>query len=397
MAEAAAPAAPSGGAPVAEAQPAPGPASEAVQSTPAPAESRVKPIKSPPLPGVFPDDDPFPAPPSAPDAERPSAAAPPRGPDGRFVAASATSPVEGEHPRPQSETPQPERFRIAGEEYESQAAFEQQFKSLRGQFKSVQALARSLGGMEQVVPHFQRAAESARGWKAEAERLKAELESRTSMPAQPQSPTPDEPAAEADIDWELYAEVKKLATEAGEPWKADQWLIAQVREAERNRLDGLLNEKLAPLTQAQQQAGVIAQAAELFGNLKDYEMPDGSPAFPELSDADAAENIGRYWASLGLPMEHMLTPQAASAAIALYRMAQSFGSQAGSAAQPPPTPPPVTAAPTDAQSAAGLTEGRPSVASIPGNGATLSPEAARIIAGLRKVNQGNRALLGFDA
>lgn len=276
-------------------------------------------------------------------------------------------------------------------------AAEQNVRSLRGTFKPISGLAKHLGGMDKIVPKFSEAAESARGWKAAHDSLKAELDAiRGGSPAD--GSTPSDPAAppatEADsVDWELYAEVKKLATDSGEPWKAEQWLIEQVRKGERARVDHLLDERFAPLTAAQQKMQTAAKTEALFENLTNYTHDDGSPAFPELNDASAAYEIGRIWASMGLPAEAALTAQGAIAAIAVYRMRQPQA-RAGTAPTPtvPPPPPPV---PTDAHAAAGLADGRPSSASV-SDGGSPSAEAARIISGLRSVNQGSRAHLGFD-
>jgi hypothetical protein len=211
------------------------------------------------------------------------------------------------------------------------------------------------------------------------------------------------------VDWELYAEIKKLATEKGEPWKAEQWLITKVREAERAHLEKLLEQRDAPRKAQEAKAALASQTETLFSSLAEYVNPaDGSPAFPELNDEAASYEIGRLWASLGLPPQAALTPQGAIAAIALYR--EHRRSSAGSQAGPAPTPPPQPAAPpqpaptaTDTAAAAGLTDGRPSPASVPGTGMTppgnpQSPEAAHILAGLRATNKNGRsALLGFDA
>jgi hypothetical protein len=339
---------------------------------------------------VFPDSDP------SPDAAADSPTLlgePARGPDGRFLAAPSAA---GEPASGRSEPPKPaaDKIKFAGEEWDSNDAIEQNFKSLRGTFKPVAGLARHLGGMDRIVPKFTEAAESARGWKAEHDRVKAELDAiRTG--ATPATPAADPAAAEADsIDWELYAEVQKLAADSGEPWKAEQWLIEQVRKADRAHVTKLLDERFAPLTAAQAKMQTAAKTEALFESLTQYTNDDGSPAFPELNDESAAYEIGRTWASLGLPAEAALSAQGAIAAIAVYRMRRP---QAGPSLLPTtPTPPPSPATPTDTRSAAGLDDGRPSSASVPGNGATPSAEAARILAGLRSVNQGNRAHLGFD-
>lgn len=366
-----------------------------------------KPIKPiPRLPGVFPDDDPFPAPPSDTADAQPRTATPPRGPDGRFVAPSSATPGDGEHTR-QPETKPADAadgpFEFAGERFPNRAAAEQNFKSLRGQYRPIQSLAKSLGGVDKIVPQFQSAAESARGWKAAHDAVVAELtalRSGKTAPATTPTPTPQPDAASTEalaVDWELYAEVKKLATERGEPWKADQWLYEQQEKVRQAQLQRVLDERDAPLKAQQEKAAVVAQTQELFDGLSEFTLEDGSPAFPELHDEEASYAIGQLWASLGLPREHALTRQGGIAAIALYRMSRA-GSQARAAAPsapPTPTPPPTPPVPTDTHSAASLVDGRPTVASVGGNG-SVSAEAARIQAALRSTHSPNRSVLGFD-
>ena len=414
MAEAAAPAAPA--TPAAPAPTAPADAAapldpgdlSTVRDTPPPStEQRLaKPLRPiPSLPGVFPDEDPFPAEPSVAADGKPGAAT--RGPDGRFLASPSSAspaPSVGEHTlEPASADPAtPEPFEFAGEKYASREAAEQNFKSLRGQHKPILALAKQVGGVDKIAPTFASAAESARGWKAEADRLRAELAGR--QPAQPAvatPPTTTQPTKTADdvadVDWELYAEVKKLATERNEPWKAEQWLITQVRKLDQQRIDKMLDERDAPQKAQRARDAQAAQTETLFASLADYTHEDGSPAFPELSDEAAAFEVGRMWASLGLPPAHALTPQGAIAAIALYRMSRPKESQAKVAAPAPPPSPSAPAQPTDTLSAAELVDGRPTVASVPGNGATTpSAEAARIIAALRSSTSPRSSMLGFE-
>lgn len=403
---------PAAGAPTAAAPPLP--ASDpsgtgAVVATPsaaaAPAAKPIRPIRY--LPGVLPDEGDASVPPPHPtDGPRP------RGSDGRFVAAPSTAADGAGEPTLEvaaSPAAPAEKFAFADEEFESRSAAEQNFRSLRGQFKPIQSLARTLGGMDRIVPTLTAAADSARGWKAEAERLRAELDARpggqpagAKPPDASAAPAPDAvPDADApDVDWELYAEIRKIANESGEPWKAEQWLINETRKAERARVEALIRDRLAPFTAQQDKQAAASQAETLFTNLAAYTAPDGSPAFPELTDEAAAYEVGKLWSSMGLPAESALTLQGALAAIALYRLAKSYGqgSQAKPATAPAPPPPTVPALPADTVSAASLTDGRPLVASVPGDGpSSPSAEAARILAGLRQANVGTRAVLGFDA
>lgn len=392
---AAAPAAPAAAAPpVAQADAATPVVSQHATQDGAPARKALAPIPPGRLPGVFPDGDPFPAPPGS--------GGPQRGPDGRFVAGAspAAAPAAGEH------TLEPaapaERFKFAGEEFESQSAAEQNFKSLRGQFKPIQALAKHLGGVDKIATTLSSAAESARAWKAHAESLQAELDGRGArQPAVSDAPSGTDAASAAEgIDWNLYAEVRRLANEKGEPWAAEQWLIEKVREVDAARYQKMLDERLAPLDAQQEAAATEAQTGELFGTIMGYTNSDGSPAFPELANPDAAFKIGRLWASLGLPREFALTPQGAMAAIALHRMVEAYGSQARPSAAAPQAPvapaAPTPSAPTDTQAAASLDGGRPRVMDIAG-GQGVSPEAARILQGLRQAQAGGRAKLGFDS
>lgn len=406
---AAAPATPSADAqPIA--QPATDAAANAAPVTPAP-KSVIRPIPSPRLPGVFPDGDPFPSPPSrSPDSgSPPSASSAHRGPDGRFVAGTSPAAAGGEHTLEPGQAddaatsqPPPAKFKFGGEEFESQSAAEQNFKTLRGQYRPVQTLARSLGGVDKIVPQFALAAESARSWKAEAERYRAELKTLQDGGAQPATASVDQSKSDdaespADIDWEMYAELKKLASESGESWRAERWLIDEVRKADAGRMQKMLDERLAPLDEQQQQQAVVEQTGSLFESMAGYTDADGSPAFPELSNETASFEVGRLWASLGLPREAALTPQGAMAAIGLYRLAKGSQAKPAAVAAPQQVPAPAVAAPNDTESAAGLGNGQPIAMNAPGNGHAPSAEAARILAGLRQTNSGSRAALGFDA
>lgn len=353
----------------------------------------LKPIPS--LPGVFPDDDPFPLPPSrtaaTSDPAKQGEPGPARGPDGRFLAPSSATDGAGEHaleavdPKPASA-----RYKFAGEEFASQEAAEQNFKSLRGQFRPIQALARQLGGIEKIQTTLESAADSARAWKAEAERLANGAPATSTSTAEPTAP------AEAGIDWALHAEIKRLATESGEPWKADQWLAERQDEIVQARVQRILDERLAPLAEQEQEQQLVSRVEDLWSGLAQYTNSDGSPAFPELNDPVAAHEIGLMWHAMGLPAEAALTPQGAIAAIAVYEKAKRGRSQANPATQPlaAPAAPQV---PTDAHAAADLGDGRGPRAMRVADASSPSAEAAAILAGLRQVNSGNRAAtLGFE-
>lgn len=306
---------------------------------------------------------------------------------------------------PEVEAAKPPRFKFAGEEFDSQEAAEQNFRSLRGQYKPLQALGKQLGGMDRIPSTLSEAALSAREWKAAHDRVSAELASiRAGQPAQqqssqPQSPTPVEQAAaesDADVDWDLYAEIKSLATESGKPWEAERWLINQVREQERKRVESLMDDKLMPFHEARARAEVVSQTDRLFSSLAEQQLADGSVAFPELRDEEQAFEVGKIWASMGLDPQAALTPAGAIAAIALYRMFGGSASQDGAAVSDASQVAQAAPQPTQAQVAAGLDGGRPTP-TAPTEAVGISAEAARLKAALRQAhNITGRGHLGFS-
>ncbi len=380
----------------------------------APLRRAIKPIPS--LPGVISDAE-FPSFGLPPDAGPSTGKA--RDASGRFLPGGSAPSAEdgaGDHTleagagqRQDASPPTATKFKFGGVEFESQAAAEQNFRTLRGEYKPITQLAKSLGGIDKVAPTLQRASESARAWKTHAESLQAELEAyrQGGQPAGGDAQPQDEAAVETQeganggVDWDLYAEIRRLANESGKPEQADQWLISEVQKSERARMEKLLEDRLAPFDQERQRGEVVTQTEALFGQLAEYAYPDGSPAFPELHDETAAYEIGRLWASLGLPREAAMTPQGAAAAIALYRM-QRAGRPLPVPAQPAvghnavDSRPVAPSSPSDAAAAAAVADGRTSQFELPGAGGP-SAEAARILQGLRSVNAGNRSVLGFDA
>jgi len=386
-------------APAATAPVAPAPAESAAppQATaPAPGPDTkvvLKPIppRTPKLPGVL-EDGPEDA------STRPTRA---RDEGGRFARETSSEPgivakpkpsavdaADGIPDLPNAEPPKP-KFKFAGKEYDSAEAAEAEYKSIMGR---VQPTQRKLAETEGKLV---KAAESARGWHSEAQRLAArvaEMEAGGSQTAP--SPTP-EIIPQQGIDWGLYAEIRKVANEAGTPEKADQWLQEQYDAGIRAEIARLREEAIEnPRREAEQQAQLESTANTLVESMAAHTNPDGSPAFPEFRDGNQAREVGALWNSLGLDPQLALTPGGAVAAVALYRMARSMDSLP--AAQPP-TPAPATPMPPSpaAVAAASLEGGRP-LAPAAADTRHADPAVARLVAGLR-----NRELirpgLGFEA
>ncbi len=388
-------AAPATGAP-APAAPAATPATgvEATPSaTPASPQRTIKPIPAR-LPGVL-EDGPEDA--SAPEA----VAARARDARGRFTADG--TPIVGKDakstPEPTAAEPEippaPEvkpKVKFAGREFDSLEAADHWAKSMEGRYKPIQEKATQTEG--QLV----KAAESARGWHAEAQRLAARVAELEAGGGNLTPPADQAPAA--GVDWALYAEIAKVANEAGEPWKAQQWLQEQTdalraRDAEtlRQEIARLRDEAIeGPAREAAEQAELAGTADTIVGSLASHKNPDGSPAFPEAADGETMFAVGELWRSMDLDPRLALTAGGSVAAIALYRMAR--GMDAATPAPSSVVPPPPSVDPA-AAAAAGFEGGRPLMpAATPRR--ELDPSVARLVAGLKSTEL-LRPGLGFEA
>lgn len=388
MATAAPPAAAPAAAPVA-ATPAT-PAGEPKAAQPA-AESQPKPIKPipPRLPGVFEDgpEDASTRPPEtrARDAQGRFLAGEPKGEEvvGKPKPTAVEAP-DGEPTIPELPEAKP-KFKFAGREFDSQEAAEHFVKSMEGRYKPIQEAA------TRHEAQLVKAAESARGWHAEAQRLQAEIAALKANPQAGAQPQPEAPA-EGGIDWALYADITRIANEAGTPEKAHQWLVEQIETQRQRDIAALREEAIEnPRREAAERAQLAQTADALVESMAAHTNPDGSPAFPEFRDGEQTREVGALWQSLGLDPQIALTPGGAVAAVALYRMAQSMN------AAPPPAPVPAPPVPPDpaAEAAAGLEGGRPLMpAASPRR--ELDPSVARLVAGLKNT-QLIRPGLGFEA
>jgi hypothetical protein len=294
---------------------------------------------------------------------------------GRFVPKDGAAPDEDVPPEPDA-PPKPAKFKFGGSEWDTQEQAEQNFRTLRGQFKAYEGKARE----------FDKAAASARGWHAETQRLQAELEGlrggKGATETAPAAEQEAQPAGES-IDWAMYAEVKKAAAEAGQPELAEKWLHGEQERVLDARMQAMLDEQMAPVRDAEQNAFVDNHVAALFDSLGGYVLPGtDTPAYPELADPTTAAQVGRLWHDMGLPTEIALTPQGAVAAIQLYRGTRA-SLPASVTASPAPVPAPVQV-PVSSDATTVLEEGMDVGDPLMTLPTQRSPEASRIAAALRK-------------
>ena len=227
----------------------------------------------------------------------------PRDEQGRFVAADG----ERDTPAPK-ETAQPEKsaapaatskVKFAGQEWDDLSAAEKAYAERDW--------------------HLARAIESANAWKAEAERRAQAGQPPVAAP-EPSKPATPAQADASGLDPEMVQEVYAAANEAGKPWLFTQW----VAEENAKQVQALIDRRLAEITGPQQEAqareALKQEIVQGWVGLKQYTRADGTPAFPEIGNYEAEQQIGEYWIALGLPPEQMRNPATMMAAIGLYRI-----------------------------------------------------------------------------
>ena len=318
-------------------------------------ERKIKPIKPrPPLPGV--DDAPPPMPPNMPPGLVP------RGPDRKFVkpGAAPAKPTDPSAPADPNATPQP-KFKFGDVEFESEEKAIQNFKTLRGMHKTmvekVATLERTSGD----------ATNSAWGWKAEHDRVLAELTAlkQGRVPAATPQPTgsASEPAAAEGIDWALFKDIREQAIAAGEPHLADVWLAQENAKQIQAAVQKIVNEKFQPVEQQQQFAQAAAMTEQLVNEVASLVYADGTPAYPELKTPATLVAIGKHWVEQGGDPRSVLTKAGLRAAVNLYRETYGKPSVPASTSPAAPTthaPAATPSGPTAAQLAdSGLDGGEP--------------------------------------
>ena len=369
---------------------APGEAAGGPESQPTARTLKPIPASKPRIPGVM-DDGPEPA------TTRPREISGRDPVTGRFTKGegAAAAPIPGARPdaAPPSDgdptnLPEPPeakpKFKFGSREFADQAAAEQHYKSLEGRFEPIQRKATEYEGK------LVKAAESARGWHAEAQRLQAELEQLRAGKSAPEAAAA--PADAPGIDWALFAEINRVASEAGTPEKAQQWLVEQMEAVRKADFERWRNEFETPFREREMNERADAERARMadavVADFSSMTNPDGTPAFPEAADGETMRAVGELWSSLGLDPDFPLQSRANFAVtIALYRMATGMRPSDPAPTVPPPPDPAALAA-------AGLEGGRPSLPAA-GSRRELEPGVARIVAGLRDTNLLNKNT-GFE-
>jgi len=215
--------------------------------------------------------------------------------------------------------------KFLGKDYQSISEVEQAHRSLQGQFKSLKD-DRDYGFS------------AANGWKAEADRLRAEVEAlKGGTPAGgqavQQNPVSTQRGQSLDVDAlvsgiDMDAFERHAAT-SGLP-QAGKYLVSETLRAVMEKVlpavRAEFQQGLQPFQDRAQEAEVLQTVNTLVSGVGQLQMLDGAPAFPELNDPEKLHEIGLVWRDAGLPPEAALTRQGLISAVALYRLQKGLPS-----------------------------------------------------------------------
>jgi hypothetical protein len=358
----------------------------------------------------------------------------PRGKDGKFMSrvqaeAAAERELLGlddnvEEPAPKKdaapplpkseEKPKPAgtKYVFDGEEYESEEAFKQNIRSLRGQYKSFEQ------GRSKLVKERDFGYEAGWKWKAEYDKevekrqaLEARLSGQTPVAGQPGSqpngaqqnggqinpPSADALNVDQILTDDVGTEFERLAINQGLP-HAGKFLVQSTLKAVMEKVvPALRNEmgsKLQPFQQAASDQQAFESVQQTIHSVAALRTPNGGAAFPEVEDGETIRKVAQMWVDSGHPRETAFTQHGLIAAISLYRTMTGMFAQPTAPNQPQATSQPNAnaSAPAATLNASGEHN------ALPGSGKidfSQSPGARALIAGLKMDEPMVDPILGF--
>ena len=307
---------------------------------------------------------------------------------------------EGQQP---PETP-PAKFKFGGVEFDNQEAAEQNFRSLRGTYKQKEERVR------EVESERDRGYQAAYAWKAEAERHAAriaELEQQLGSgrsgdgSGAPQGGDSEEVTVESLMKGLDLGAIEHIA-QNGNPAMLTQYILKQTL--------GLVNEKLIPQAvnsvrkefegrlsvhdRVRQEAETVGAMSEAVKSVAALKLEDGSPALPEVHDAQELQAVVRLWGRMSqndqdaaARLRMLTTRDGLLQAVANYRLYKGFSTPT-SPTPTPSTPDPAASLPAtppspDASSSLSVA-GRDGF--TPGSPSNLPPGMAGMAAALGKAD-----------
>ncbi len=252
-------------------------------------------------------------------------------------------------PDPTTETPTtPGKVRFLDKDYGSIKEVERLHKSLQGNFTTLKG---------QATNNFN----SAVAWKAEAERVSAELEAYKSgkVPAgantsaspaasgQEGQPTPGSaspsPVAQSfaeSFDWNTYNRLKQVDPDAAAIFHSsalEEFMERKLEAKYEAKYGSKIKDLEAPVLQSRQaeefNARVIGTITSLANQVDEV---SGAHHYPELNDPQAREAILQIWSNSGVDASMAHHPYVIASAVYIYRNWKASQSPNSSAVRPSP-------------------------------------------------------------
>lgn len=289
------------------------------------------------------------------------------------------------------EPPKQGKVKFLGKEYDSLAVVEQVHRTLQGEHRKLLDERRKL--QEEVEYGYG----AGHAWKAEYEKAMAELQQYRNggrpAPAQGQPTGGTGQIPESGVDFDVDAIVGSMdmgafemiaAHPRGGLPQAGKYLVAETLAAVKDKLVPMLlaqmDKRLQPVEAETTTRAAQASQLQAFELVAGMQTVDGAPAFPELGDEAALEEMGELWGRM--KRRSFQSAQDIIEGVALYRLMKGMSRQPAQTVEvggtTEPTPAPVAAASLEMDPAG----------TMPPNGgrAQGSPEARRLIAALDKVD-----------
>lgn len=279
--------------------------------------------------------------------------------EGEAKAAAEAAAPPAATPAPEAPAPTKPKFKMGDVEFDSEDVAVHTYKSLRGQAAAVAQRHRDLTTQQEAF--IAALGQAGMALDGEGKVVRASQAPTSPAPASTSAPQKQgQPTASSDAPVDLGTdEGVRTFLDSALNWKQLPNLIKTYEDQHGltlgpaiamrlvmetvipklwEKVAGHTDKALQPLHNvigAQQSAHAVQQ---LFHGMGEYVYPDGSPAYPELLDAEKAPQVHQVWMDLGeegVPLKTLMSPKGIQMAISLYRDLMGIkGRHAASQGQP---------------------------------------------------------------
>lgn len=264
------------------------------------------------------------------------------------------------------------KFKFADEEYESQEAAEQKYKSLQGMFRPLKESADLSTHNFKASQSWMETTKAVLAGTLAPEQQAALRQQLGIVNVPPVRGHHSSTGGAKDDDLLSGVDLGAFATIAADPdgglEVAGRYLAEEILRSVKEKLLPQHEQKIRgeyqPLLADQEQVQLARTTEAVLESVSGYQFPGSSePAFPELRDPVAVEDIGRLWKELGRPINELVTPAGLMQAVANYRLFRRPASGASptvaAAARTPQPAPGAAASLSDSGRGSGAGAARP--------------------------------------